>query len=415
MAASPAQRYLAACLKALKWAEERNYTGYSKFDALNSPLLRWSAGERRLMRGGFIYLVSRAPLNLRPLLGVEKRQNPNGLALFASTYFGLHRIMGDPQYLEKGLALLESLLEISQQSRYAGHCWGYCHDWQSYDFFIPRYAPNTVVTVFVAQAFLDAYRITGDQEFLAVADSSTHFLRENLNVTLASGEMKAYSYTPFDDSTTVNTNALIAGLFASVYGETREQALADETTRLANFLLDRQTDSGAWFHGDPPGASRRKIDNYHIAFILEPLRLVNRALGDGRVKDAYDRGLSFYNENLFLDNGAPKFESHHTNPHDIIGCSQGIVTFSHAATADHSWLARAERIADWTLENMWDPKGRFYFQKTGVFVKRYTLMRWCQAWMCYALLELARASSNETGESPTKAQPDETPSPLTKH
>jgi len=387
--------YLAACKKAVEWAEARNFTGYSKFDALNSPLLHWIAGRRRLLRAGFIYAVSRAPLNIRPVLGVRKRQNPNGLALFALAYFNLYRIHADQAYLTKGLELLKVLEPLSQVSRYSGHCWGYCHDWQDKKFFAPKYEPNTVVTVFVAHAFLDGYRLTKDARLLEIARSSADFLRRDLKITINTSDMRAYSYTPFDNWTAPNTSALIAGLMASLYQSTGEDELREKARLIANFLLSRQTDYGAWFHGEPPESSHRKHDNYHIAFILRSLQQVYEALGDTRVEAAYKQGLDFYKRELFMSNGAPKWEPDMQYPVDIISCSQGILVFAKADVLGDEWLKESERVADWTLKNMWHKSGRFYFQRDRFWTRRYTLMRWCQAWMSYALSELALAKSGE--------------------
>ena len=42
--------------------------------------------------------------------------------------------------------------------------------------------------------------------------------------------------------------------------------------------------------------------------------------------------------------------------------------------------AVAKRIAGWMMSNMWEPEGRFYYQKGKFLSKKYTLMRWCQSW-----------------------------------
>jgi uncharacterized protein YyaL (SSP411 family) len=382
------QRYLAICRKGLAWARDRDYTGYCKFDALNSPILKAVAGTSRLRRAGFIYLVSRSPVNIRPFVGVKKGQNPNGLALFAETCFNLYKMTGEPEYLDEGRRLLSLLLAISKRTKYAGHCWGYDFDWENGVFFVPKYEPNTVVTVFVARAFLHAYSITGDTEYLGVARSSTDFLMTDLKVTYSDATMKSYSYTPFDTFTALNTNALMAGLFAAV-GAVKGNARLDEETRmLGNYLLARQGTDGSWFHADPPTSSHRKVDNYHMAFMLESLLSMYEATHNESFGQSYHRGLEFYDKNLFLPSGAPKFQSHQMYPHDIVACSQGIIVFAHAARFDSAWMGRAQNIAQWTIENMLDPSGRFYFQKGKWFTNRYTLMRWCQAWMCFALSEL---------------------------
>ena len=66
--------YKSILLKTLDSSKKNDFYGYSKFDALNSPLLELISGENKFLRGGFIYLVSRMPINIRPLLFVKKYQ-----------------------------------------------------------------------------------------------------------------------------------------------------------------------------------------------------------------------------------------------------------------------------------------------------------------------------------------------------
>jgi hypothetical protein len=118
------------------------------------------------------------------------------------------------------------------------------------------------------------------------------------------------------------------------------------------------------------------------------------------VYGAYARGLEFYATRLFLRNGAPMFESHRVYPHDIVACAQGIVTFAQGARLDPLWLGQAERVTRWTVEHMYHPTGRFYYQRSRLFVRRYTLMCWCQAWAAYALSEYAIAQARAASALP---------------
>ena len=86
---------------------------------------------------------------------------------------------------------------------------------------------------------------------------------------------------------------------------------------------------------------------------------------------------------LFDEDGAPNFDEEHPYPRDIHATAQGILVFTYAGQYD-----RAERAIDWALANMYVPsEGRFYFRKHRLYTKRMTLMRWCQAWMAYAIAE----------------------------
>ncbi len=147
---------LDACIAALAWAEAHDYRGYGKGDALNSPLLRALAGDSRLLRSGFVYLVSRSPVNLRPMLGVEKRESPKALALLARTYLNLHGLTGERVWMGKATDLLDRLLKLSRVEVYSRHCWGAEYPRSNPRLGADSYHPGAVITCEVAEAFLDA-------------------------------------------------------------------------------------------------------------------------------------------------------------------------------------------------------------------------------------------------------------------
>jgi hypothetical protein len=69
-------------------------------------------------------------------------------------------------------------------------------------------------------------------------------------------------------------------------------------------------------------------------------------------------------------------------PHDIHGAAQGILTFSRH---QEQYPDFAEKIAKWATANMYHASGRFYYQQRRLFTIRFTLLRWCNGWMCRAL------------------------------
>ena len=115
-------------LKVLNAAEKNEYSGYSKYDALNSPFLKAIAFNNKWMRLIYTQVVKEMPFHIRPMLGVKKAKNPKGMALFARAYFFLYQKTSDPMYLQKGEALIHWLLENPSP----GHdrlCWGYNFIW----------------------------------------------------------------------------------------------------------------------------------------------------------------------------------------------------------------------------------------------------------------------------------------------
>jgi hypothetical protein len=106
---------------------------------------------------------------------------------------------------------------------------------------------------------------------------------------------------------------------------------------------------------------------------------------DNSCQDAYFQGLEFYANSLFDINGAPKWMSDKNFPHDIHGAAQGVITFSKHLDM---YPGLSEKIALWALNNMYNNCGRFYYQQTPIYKKRFTLLRWCNAWMSLALAQL---------------------------
>jgi hypothetical protein len=79
-------------------------------------------------------------------------------------------------------------------------------------------------------------------------------------------------------------------------------------------------------------------------------------------------------------------------PYDIHGYAVGIITFTKAGDGP-----MAEKILQNAVRSMWDEReGRFYYQRRNRYTKRFTLMRWCQAWMACALSINALAAHHST-------------------
>lgn len=378
--------YREICIRSLQWARDSSYTGYSKFDALNSPVLRFLGSKSRFLRGGFVFALSRAPLNVRGLLGVQKKQNPKGLALFARTCFNLYKTTQDGSFRDEGLRLLDVLLGISRRKDYSGHCWGYDHPWQNIAFFIPPYEPNCVVTCAVAEAFLQAYGITGDKEHLSVCESVADFILKDLTDIGVGEGMRCCSYDLHSSWKVINVNAFAAAFLAKLYKITQNPDYLQPAEQMMRWVISQKTGYHAWYYTDPPEASRITHDNYHTGFVLDSIQEYLEVLANPQIDRDWSDGLEFYKSNLFTDDCAPKWMHDKPYPHDIHGAAQGIITFSLASVREPGHLDFARKILDWTLANLYERgRSRFYYQKGRRWTKKYTLMRWCQAWMCYAI------------------------------
>ena len=144
-------------LKLQAYVEKASYAGYDPYDALNSPVLRLLGSPSKWVRIAFTQTLRRAPVNLRPLLGIRKGHNPKALGLFLWGYSKLYALEKGPRYLQRIDYLLDRL-DLLRSEGYAGNCWGYNFDWQSGTCFRPKGTPTIVNTGFIGHALLDCYR-----------------------------------------------------------------------------------------------------------------------------------------------------------------------------------------------------------------------------------------------------------------
>lgn len=405
----PETVYRERLAEVLSGAAEAGYAGYSKFDALNSPLLNGVTLGMKWPRILAIQLVKECPFHIRPLLGVQPSRNPKGIALFARAHLFLWEATGDISHKKAACALLDWLLENPSPNQ-KNYCWGYNFIWESPLFLQDRYEPNLVVTVFAGEALLHGYRATGERVYLDGAVSVARFINEDIPVLHDSPDERAIAYVLRQVKAAVLNNNVLAGAFlAKVARETGDVALRDVSTRLLAFTVNRRTDYGAWYYTHPSDKSHIRHDNYHTGGIVDGLLEYYEETGDERFQDAYWKGLAYYADNLFEADGAPRWMNDRAHPYDVHGAAQGIISFAKAARWDAAYLEQADAVAAWTLDNLYRPDRRdFVYRQGRLLTWNYSLMRWCNGWMARALGEritvASRARDTEDG-IPTSPQP----------
>ena len=114
-------------------------------------------------------------------------------------------------------------------------------------------------------------------------------------------------------------------------------------------------------------------------------------------ENALKTGLDFWLENFFLTDGTPKCFNKSIFPVDIHSASAAVAALSELNKVDKRCLPQAEKTLSWTVENMRDETGFFYYQKQKNRTIKIPFIRWAQAWMAYALarfLEIKKSKSN---------------------
>ena len=376
--------------KVLSYAKDNDYKGYNKYDALDSKFLNAISFGNKYLRLLYSQAVMRSPVNIRPVFFVPKTRNPKGIALFAMAYMNRYKAFNDPGDLQEAETLLGWLLDHPSDFE-PGLCWGYQHPWQDVGFFAPAHFPNRVVTFFVTSALLQAYEITANLKYLKAAQKTVPFFLDAPNIIFENDEMKCMSYVPDKRVTWIvmDVSILTGSVLSRINRHAPDERLNTESRKLVHFVVDKQTDYGAWYYTHPAHDHPRKHDNYHTGYIVDAIYDYSENSGDHSFMDNYRRGVAYYRDQLFLPNGAPRWANDKSYPYDVHGSAQGIISFTKAAKFDQAYTGLPEKIAGWAIDNMQHPeKGFFYYQKTALFRKPFTLMRWSNGWMSRGLSEL---------------------------
>lgn len=374
------------------YVERMDYAGYDPYDALNSPLLRFCGARSKWLRIVFTQSMRRCPVNLRPVLLIRKGHNPKGLGLLLEGYARLYRIHLADETLD-GIKRLIDLLRETMSFGYSGPCWGYNFPWQSRIIYRPRYTPTVVNTAFIGHALLDAHESTGLDAPLEMAVGTKEFLLNDLNRKVE-GETFCLSYTPMDQDYVHNANALGASLLFRLAELTDDASLRETACRSMRYCVDHQRPDGAWPFAEAPG--QRWVDSFHTGFVLESLR---RFLGHHEClpwRNSYERGVKYYADNFFLEDGTPKYYCDRTYPIDIHSPAEAICFFSREGQA---YRGLTGKILSWMLGNMWDGKGAFYYRKNRLMRTKLIYMRWSQAWAFRALASYYCACPEAGGDN----------------
>src|SRR5207302_11355210 len=105
------------------------------------------------------------------------------------------------------------------------------------------------------------------------------------------------------------------------------------------------------------------IDGFHTGYNLSALLNYRRSTGDRSFDYALELRYRYYLSELVLHGGTPKYFHNSAYPIDIHSCSQAILTFCDFAEEDETARDFAFTVARWTLKNMRNDDGAFFFQR----------------------------------------------------
>lgn len=364
------------------WLEKNDYSGYDPFDGLTTKYLRPLTFETTFLRTVLQQGVRRFPINMRPVLWVPKSRSTKGMGYLAKGFMRLQQATGDKSWGDKAESALQWLVE-NECKGYSGACWGNHFDYQSRCFYLPKGVPTIVWTSLIGHTFLDAYDHFRKDNYLQVAVSACEHIVRDLD-SFAEGDSLCLSYIPTENKQVHNSNTLGASLLARTYSYTGNESYRSLAQKAILYTANHQRANGSWYYGEADNL--RWVDNFHTAYVLDSFKLYQTATGDEGFEEKLNAGYQYWKSSFFLPDGTPRYYDHKILPIDIQCSSQAIDTLVFFHDRDPESLPLALKIAAWTIDQMQDRTGYFYYRRYSKWlVNKTPTLHWGQATMLCAL------------------------------
>lgn len=367
--------------------QKENYHGWDLYDALLSKFfVRGSVLDSYYPRYIWTQVNKRSPINLRPLMRVPKSLNPKGLSLILRGYCALYEHDGQEAWLNAANRVCELLLTIRSKSEY--YCWGSNFPYQSRGEYYEANDPGAIATSFCANAILDLYKITNDNKLRDVLFSIRKFYLEKL-LLINDGRHLVFSYHIQDENITYNATAKVSESLAVISEYLGIQEDIELVKCSIQYLFEQQNLDGSWHYSS--SATGKWIDNFHTGYVLVSLKKMMDVSQSIRHRALLEKGLDFHIKNHYTATSIPKYYTTSLYPIDTHCFAQSIITFT------EFWdLGFATKLIDSSIDLMYNTPQRYFIYSIRKHYKVKTnLLRWCNAYMFWALANFLRAKQKE--------------------
>jgi hypothetical protein len=224
-------------------------------------------------------------------------------AHYAMGFAFLYRATGEISYLERATHFLDEM-EKSRCRDFKEYCWGYPFEWVTRNGVIKQQTPLITTTPYVYEAFLQIHELDPQDKWGKILESIARHARFDIKDFKISPIASSCSYTPFDQGGVINAAAYRAFLLTSASKVFANDDYWKVAERNMNFVLENQNSDGSWFYA--VDGVRDFVDHYHTCFVMKALAKIHTLTGHRACGEALAKGLEYYLNNLFSEDGLPK-------------------------------------------------------------------------------------------------------------
>src|SRR5436190_18061876 len=248
-------------------------------------------------------------------------------AHYAMGFAFLYQATSNMVYLERAMHFLR-MLKQTRCSQFKEYCWGYPFDWVTRNGVIERQTPLITSTPYAYEAFLQVLQILRNSselnslssaccppssvlrpldlldDYKQIVESIARHAAKDIKDFKTSETASSCSYTPYLPGVVINAAAYRAFLLTSASQVVAEEEYWSIAERNLNFVLENQNPDGSWYYA--MDGVRDFVDHFHTCFVMKALAKIHSLTGHEGCLKALLKGIKYYLENLFDEDGLPK-------------------------------------------------------------------------------------------------------------
>jgi hypothetical protein len=340
-------------------------------------------------------------------------------AHYAMGFAFLYEATSEPAHLDRAIHFLDELKK-SRCRGFKEYCWGYPFDWVTRNGTIKAQTPLITTTPYCYEAFLQLMELLESEngghttehrhakaegllaEYKQIIQSIARHTAFDIKDFRTSETASSCSYTPFDSGGVINAAAYRAFLLTSASKVLSKDEYWPIAKRNLNFVLENQNPDGSWFYA--VDGVRDFIDHYHTCFVMKALAKIQSLTGHEGCEEALVKGVNYYLNNLFADDGLPKPFSKAPRltvyRRELYDCAECINLCLLVRNRFPQLETTLETVVRGILRDWIKPDGSFRSRRLHFGWDNVPMHRWGQAQMfralAFYLCEAREASSDES-------------------
>ena len=305
-----AEKVQAAVLRFVSWLDGYGETSYdhqsffasdlgrrAKALYYTNPLLGTMAVSPMIFCEAFIPSARR--------LFWKRQRFPIADAHYAMGFAFLSQVFHNEQYHQRAVHFLD-VLKQTRSPDYDHYCWGYPFNWETRRGTMRQGTPLITTVPYVYEAFRQVYQADQNQEWRDIMRSiAEHALLDYHDFeTSATASSCSYNPEPMEPGGVINASAYRAFLLTRAGMDFADERYRTVAQRNLNFVLQSQNSDGSWYYSID--GERDFVDHFHTCFVLKALAKIEALTRNQECTSAIERGVAYYLENLFDEQGLPK-------------------------------------------------------------------------------------------------------------